>query len=167
MVRVRPGRLPAKSAVAPNSPSARARARGGVVVFAIDFRNPPEATYPASVADMNFAVRWLKANATRFNTRPNWIGTMGTSSGGHLAVLVAMKPHDARYASIPFAAAPKLDASVPFVVSMWPVICPATRVQENKDRQARGDREADAEGHEGEVAHSGSPSASLHLPRNR
>jgi acetyl esterase len=38
-------------------------ARGGVVVAALDFRNPPDATYPGSVADVNYAVRWLKSQA--------------------------------------------------------------------------------------------------------
>jgi acetyl esterase/lipase len=113
-------------------------ARGGVVVAAIDFRCPPEATYPASVADMNYAVRWLKANAARFNTRPDLIGTMGTSSGGHLAVLVAMKPHDPRYSAIPFAGA-ALDARVGYVVTLWPVICPIGRWHDTIARESRAE----------------------------
>lgn len=114
-------------------------AKGGVVVFAIDFRNPPEATYPASVADMNYAVRWLKANAGRFNTRAELIGTMGTSSGGHLAVLVAMKPQDPRYAAIALTSAPSVDAKVPFVVSLWPVICPIGRWNDRIARESRNE----------------------------
>src|SRR3954465_12112109 len=42
-------------------------AKGGVVVAALDFRAPAEGTYPASVADVNYGIRWLKANAARFN----------------------------------------------------------------------------------------------------
>jgi acetyl esterase len=38
-------------------------AKGGVVVAALDFRNPPDATYPGSVADINYAIRWLKSEA--------------------------------------------------------------------------------------------------------
>ena len=102
----------------------RVAARGAVIA-ALDFRNPPEATYPGSVADINFGVRWLKSQAARFNTRPDLVGTMGTSSGGHLAVLVALKPHDPRYAAI--AGDARFDARVPFVVSLWPVICPLGR----------------------------------------
>ena len=115
-----------EGARANNAPINRAVAAGGVVVAAIDFRNPPEATYPGSVADMNYAIRWLKANAARFGTAPELVGAMGTSSGGHLAVLNGMKPRDPRYAAIPLGGG-RFDARVPYVVSLWPVICPLGR----------------------------------------
>lgn len=114
-------------------------ASGGVVVAAIDFRAPPEAMYPGSVADVNFAVRWLKANAARFGTRADWVGAMGTSSGGHLAVLSGMKPADPRYASIPLAGeGAAFDARIAFAVSLWPVICPLGRYRYAKNRLAEG-----------------------------
>jgi acetyl esterase len=106
-------------------------ARGGIVVAALDFRNPPDATYPGSVADINYGVRWLKSQASRFATAPALVGSMGTSSGGHLVVLAALKPFDPRYASIkrPEAA---FDARVPYVVALWPVICPLGRYRDRK-----------------------------------
>jgi acetyl esterase len=107
----------------------RAVAQGGVVVAALDFRNPPEATYPGSVADVNYGVRWLKSQAQRFNTRPELVGSMGTSSGGHLVVLNALKPRDPRYAALPLAG---FDARVPYVVTLWPVICPLGRYLHHK-----------------------------------
>lgn len=118
-------------------------ARGGVVVVALDFRCPPEASYPGSLQDINYAVRWLKANAEKFGTRPEMIGTMGTSSGGHLAVLVAMKPNDPRYAAIQLpAGSPSIDAKVNFVVTLWPVINPVGRYRYIKERQRGGDTSA-------------------------
>ena len=48
----------------------QALAASGVVVMAIDFRMPPAAQYPEPVADINFAIRWLRANAERFASRP-------------------------------------------------------------------------------------------------
>ncbi len=114
-------------------------AKGGVVVVAVDFRCPPEGTYPASVADINFAVRWLKSNAERFGTRPEMVGTMGTSSGGHLAVLVAMKPDDPRYAAIPIKGPRQFGARVPYVVALWPVICPFGRWKNHAARESRGE----------------------------
>ena len=114
-------------------------AAGGVVVMAIDYSLPPVGTYPSSVADMNYAVRWLKLNAKLYDTRPDWVGAMGTSSGGHLAVLAAIKPRDARYARLPLSGGEGLDARVASVVAMWPVICPLTRYRENLQRQTRGD----------------------------
>jgi acetyl esterase len=114
-------------------------ASGGVVIAALDFRAPPDATYPGSVADVNYGIRWLKANAGRFNTRPDWVGTMGTSSGAHLAVLAAMKPFDPRYAAIAAPqGAPRFDASAAYAVALWPVICPLGRYRYAKQRQAEG-----------------------------
>jgi acetyl esterase len=111
-------------------------AKGGIVVAAIDFRNPPVETYPGSVADVNYGVRWLKANAARFNTRPELVGSMGTSSGGHLVVLNGLKPDDPRYAAIPLPGGASFDAHVPYVVSFWPVICPLGRYRDRKAKPA-------------------------------
>lgn len=110
-------------------------AKGGVVVAAIDFRNPPAATYPGSVADVNYGVRWLKANAARFNTQPEFVGSMGTSSGGHLVVLNGMKPNDSRYAAVKLPGS-SFDARVPYVVAFWPVICPLGRYRDRKAKPA-------------------------------
>ena len=116
----------------------RAVAGGGVVVAALDFRNPPAATYPGSVADVNYGIRWLKAHAGEFATRPELIGTMGTSSGGHLAVLAAIKPGDARYAAVPLDGGADIDAHVRYVVTLWPVICPLSRYRIVGQRVAEG-----------------------------
>ena len=81
-------------------------AESGVVVLAIDFRMPPAAQYPASIADINFAVRWLKARAGELGTRPELVGLLGTSSGGHQAMLAALRPGDPRYAALPLPGGP-------------------------------------------------------------
>ncbi|HLI20428.1 MAG TPA: alpha/beta hydrolase, partial [Stellaceae bacterium] len=111
-------------------------AKAGIVVAAIDFRHPPVATYPGSVADVNYGVRWLKANAARFSTRPELVGSMGTSSGGHLVVLNGMKPEDSRYKSVPLPGGATFDARVPYVVAFWPVICPLGRYRDRKAKPA-------------------------------
>ena len=41
-----------------------------IVVISLDFRCPPVASYPGSLVDINYATRWVKANAARFKTRP-------------------------------------------------------------------------------------------------
>jgi len=109
-------------------------AASGVVVMAIDFRMPPEARYPASLIDINLAVRWLKANAGGFASRPEWVGGMGTSSGGHQIMLSALRPRDLRYTGLPLSAAPALDASLAFVAVGWPVLDPLTRYRMAKER---------------------------------
>jgi acetyl esterase/lipase len=54
----------------------------GIVVLSIDFRMPPAVRYPETVADVNFGIRFLKVNATRFATRSELVGGLGTSSVG-------------------------------------------------------------------------------------
>jgi acetyl esterase/lipase len=108
----------------------------GIVSIALDFRSGSTDPYPASLQDINYAVRWAKLHAEDLRTRPELIGLSGQSSGGHLAMLVAMRPHDPRYAAIALpAGAPALDASVPFVVASWPVINPLGRYRHAKRAQ--------------------------------
>jgi acetyl esterase/lipase len=105
----------------------------GIVSIALDFRSGNEAPYPASVQDINYAVRWAKLNARALKTRSDLVGLSGQSSGGHLAMLVAMRPHDPRYAAIPLpAGSPTHDASVRCVVMSWPVINPFSRYRHAK-----------------------------------
>jgi acetyl esterase len=106
---------------------AKALAESGILVASLDFRMPPEAAYPASLADINLGVRWLKARARTYGSRPDWVGLFGTSSGGHQALLAAMRPDDERYAVLPLADAPQIDARVGFVVSGWGVLDPLLR----------------------------------------
>src|SRR3974377_824667 len=73
----------------------------GIVLLSIAFRMPPAVRYPETVADINFGIRYLKANAERFATRSELVGGLGTSSGGHLLLLNALRPRDPRYAPIP------------------------------------------------------------------
>src|SRR5262249_13671859 len=84
-------------------PMDRALASSGLLVVAIDMPVAPEAPYPACVQDANYAVRWLKVNAATWNGDTSKIGIYGSSSGGHVAELLAMRPHDPRYNSIPLA----------------------------------------------------------------
>lgn len=106
---------------------AKALAESGILVASIDFRMPPEAPYPASLADINLGIRWLKARARTYGSRPGWVGLFGTSSGGHQALLAAMRPDDPRYRALPLAEAPETDARVAFVVSGWGVLDPLLR----------------------------------------
>lgn len=115
-----------------------ALAKSGVVVAALDFRMPPVAGYPASLADINYATRWLKARAGELKTRIDRVGMIGVSSGAHQAMLAAMRPRDTRYAAITLAGHPGLDATVAAVVMIWPVIDPLRRFRHAKRVQAAG-----------------------------
>jgi acetyl esterase/lipase len=63
-----------------------ALARRGVAVASIDFGMPPTAGYPASMQDINSAVRCFRKNAEPFGIAPQRIGVLGTSSGAHQAI---------------------------------------------------------------------------------
>src|SRR5258707_95863 len=114
----------------------------GIVSIALDFRSGNEDPYPASVQDINYAVRWAKHNARDLKSRPDLVGLSGQSSGGHLAMLVAMRPHDPRYAAIALPAgsqahdAPTPDATVRCVIMSWPVINPLSRYRHAKRAHA-------------------------------
>ncbi len=73
-------------------PMDRALAASGLLVVAVDMTVAPEAPYPACVQDANYAVRWLKVNAATWNGDTAKIGVYGSSSGGHVAELLAMRP---------------------------------------------------------------------------
>ena len=53
-------------------------------MVSLDFRMPPDGGYPASLADANYAIRWLKTRAASLRSRPDLVGVMGTSSGARL-----------------------------------------------------------------------------------
>lgn len=60
----------------------------GYVVASISYRFSQEAKYPAQIHDCKAALRWLKANANKYNINPNKIAVSGGSAGGHLALLL-------------------------------------------------------------------------------
>ncbi len=114
-------------------------ARSGVVVVALDFRMPPVAPYPASLADINYGIRWCKTQATAWGSRPDWVGVLGSSSGAHQAMLAAMRPYDPRYAALSLpAGAPSVDARVRCAVLCWPVIDPLARYHYAQRLKASG-----------------------------
>ncbi len=114
-------------------------ARSGVIVAALDFRQPPVAPYPASLQDIHYAIRWLKTRATDLGSRPDLVGSMGNSSGGHQAMLLGMRPFDARYGALPpSAGSPAADATVRCVIMCSPVIDPLGRYHYAKQLRASG-----------------------------
>ncbi|MGH7156216.1 MAG: alpha/beta hydrolase [Acetobacteraceae bacterium] len=104
----------------------RALAAAGFLVAALEFRHG-ENGYPTSLADINYAIRWLKSGASGLPVRADRVGLTGNSSGGHLAMLTAMRPSDARYAVLPLPGGKQADARVQCVAMLWPVINPLSR----------------------------------------
>ena len=113
-------------------------AEAGYAVVAIDFRHAAEG-YPKSSMDINYAIRWVKAHAEKLAIDPARVGLCGQSSGGHLAMLAAMRPDDSRYASLPVEDGEAEDATVRCVGMLWPVINPLSRYRNALKQRASDD----------------------------
>jgi acetyl esterase/lipase len=104
----------------------QALAARGILVAALDFRQPPEAGYPASICDVNLGIRWLKAHASDLHAT-DAVGAIGVSSGGHQVVLSGLRPQYQDYTALPLEGHPDIDARLAYVVACWPVIDPLYR----------------------------------------
>lgn len=60
----------------------------GFAVASINYRLSQHAVFPAQIQDCKAAVRYLRANAQKYNLDPNRFGVWGPSAGGHLAALL-------------------------------------------------------------------------------
>jgi acetyl esterase/lipase len=87
------------------------------------------------VADVNYGIRWLKSKARDWHGDPATLGVLGSSSGGHITQLTAMRPRDARYTAHALPQAPALDAMVTYVVARSPISDPAARYEQAKKMQ--------------------------------
>jgi acetyl esterase len=117
-------------------PMDRAIASSGVLVVAVDLTLSEEAPYPASVQDANYGVRWLKSRASEWNGDASRLGVYGSSSGGHVAQLLAMRPRDPRYTAI--AGAAGVDASIAYMASRSPISDPYARFQQAERMKRAG-----------------------------
>jgi acetyl esterase/lipase len=60
-------------------------AGSGYVAVTVTYRLAPAFPFPAAIYDCKAAVRWLRANAAKYQIDPERIGVTGGSAGGHLA----------------------------------------------------------------------------------
>jgi acetyl esterase/lipase len=60
----------------------------GYVVASVEYRFSQKAKFPAQIQDCQAAIRWLRANAAKYQIDPGKVGVVGGSAGGHLSALV-------------------------------------------------------------------------------
>ncbi len=60
----------------------------GYAAASIQYRFIDEAIFPAQIHDCKAAIRFLRANASKYGIDPSCIGVWGGSAGGHLAALL-------------------------------------------------------------------------------
>lgn len=63
---------------------------GGYAGVSIGYRLSDEAQWPAQIHDCKAAIRWIKANAAKYNLDPHRIAVYGTSAGGHLVAMLGV-----------------------------------------------------------------------------
>jgi acetyl esterase/lipase len=71
-------------------PLATKLAERGYVAATINYRLAPQYPFPAAVEDVKAAVRFLRANAGKYNIDAKHIGALGGSAGGHLVLMLGL-----------------------------------------------------------------------------
>jgi acetyl esterase/lipase len=90
----------------------------GIALASIDYRMSGETVFPAAVQDMKSAVRFLRANASRYHLAPDRFALWGKSAGAHIALMAGMSSEVALFDD---PAAPHRDQSdqVSAIISMY------------------------------------------------
>lgn len=85
------------------APLAKVFTEKGLTVANIQYRLGNQTNkWPAMLDDVQTAVRYLRANAAKYNIDPNRIGATGASAGGHLAMFLGvMDTRDPKPAEFP------------------------------------------------------------------
>jgi len=63
-------------------------ATGKYAGVSVGYRLTNEAIWPAQIHDCKAAIRWIRANAKKYNLDGEKIGVWGTSAGGHLVAML-------------------------------------------------------------------------------
>jgi acetyl esterase/lipase len=68
----------------------KALLNAGYAVASIDYRLSGEAQFPGAVQDAKAVVRFLRANAAKYNLNPDKMAVFGQSAGGNIAAMVGV-----------------------------------------------------------------------------
>jgi len=80
-------------------------------VFAVDYRRPPEAPFPASLNDTAAAFRWVQDQAASLGIDPTQVALAGDSAGGQIAAATVLDPALAVCPALLLLLCPILDLS--------------------------------------------------------
>tara|TARA_R110002096_G_scaffold173997_4_gene349576 strand:- start:13223 stop:14338 length:1116 start_codon:yes stop_codon:yes gene_type:complete len=69
---------------------ARLATTGSYAGVSIGYRLSTEAPWPAQIHDCKAAIRWIRANAEKYNLDPDRIAVWGSSAGGHLVAMLGV-----------------------------------------------------------------------------
>lgn len=72
-------------------------AANGWVCFNVNYRLSPAATWPDHLADLKYALRWIRQHADEYGVDPGFVAVTGGSAGGHLTAMMALTANDPEY----------------------------------------------------------------------
>ena len=106
-------------------------ANRGLTVFSLDFRCGPTFQHPSASADIAAGIRYFRSHSSDFGIDPDKIGMIGSSSGGHLVLFTALQPNVPMHqtTSVLGSEEESVDASVSYVIALWPVSNPLARFE--------------------------------------
>lgn len=65
-------------------------ARRGFIVVGVEYRDSNKVSFPGQLEDAKAAIRYVRANADKFQANPKKFIAMGESAGGHLASMLGV-----------------------------------------------------------------------------
>lgn len=112
--------------------------RTGAVVLSVDYGLAPENPFPGPVEEASVATAWAQRHAGDLGGDPDRLAVAGSSAGGNLAAVVALRARDHRTGDVPGTVAdpPAIDRQV----LIYPWLDPAGRA----DRDSYALRDTDA-----------------------
>lgn len=93
----------------------------GYAVANINYRLSPEAAWPAQINDVKAAIKFVRANAKKYNFDPDNIILIGGSAGGNLVALAGVSG-DVKALEDPALGYPDVSAKVQAVIAWYPPI---------------------------------------------
>jgi acetyl esterase/lipase len=93
--------------------------KNGIAVASINYRLAQEATFPAGALDTKRAIRFLRANASKYGYDPKKFATGGDSAGGYLALMAGITGDQATLFDDPTDPNRKVSAAVSAVMDAF------------------------------------------------
>lgn len=90
----------------------------GIALVSIDYRQSGEAEFPATIHELESALRFVRANAAHYRDVPSRVALWGRSAGANIALVAGMSPGVALFNN-PATIAPAADDRVSAIVSMY------------------------------------------------
>jgi acetyl esterase/lipase len=93
--------------------------KSGIAVASINYRLSQEALFPAAGVDVKTAIRFLRANASKYGYDPNKFATGGDSAGSYLALMAGITGDQASPYDDPTDPNRNVSAAVKVVIDLF------------------------------------------------